>query len=97
MDRRVEVQGVAFLWSTEKAKRNLREHGISFEEAVDAFFDPFLKVIDASRTKESREAVLGMDTRFRLLFVVHVEVEGEALRIISARRATRAEWRQYED
>jgi uncharacterized DUF497 family protein len=38
-----------------------------------------------------------MDKRLRLLFVVHVEVEGVAFRIISARRATQQEWKLYED
>jgi uncharacterized protein len=52
--------------------------------------------VDASRNDEAREAVIGYDTTRRLLFVVHVEVEGEAVRIISARRATNEERRTYE-
>jgi uncharacterized DUF497 family protein len=97
MDRRIELQGVAFVWSTEKENRNLRQHAISFEEAIDAFFDPFVKVVDATRKGEPRDAVLGMDRHFRLLFVVHVEIEDEAFRIISARKATSEEWKLYED
>ena len=85
------------MWNSDKADRNLREHGVSFEEAIEAFFDPFLKVIDASRRNELRDAVLGIDTRSRLLFVVHIELEGETFRIISARRATQEEWKLYED
>ncbi len=97
MDRRLEFQGVTFVWNTEKANRNLREHGISFDEAIDAFFDPFLKVVDATRDNEPRDAVLGLDRHFRLLFVVHLEVEDDAFRIISARRATPEEWKLYEE
>jgi hypothetical protein len=41
--------------------------------------------------------VLGLDRHFRLLFVVHVEVEEDAFRIISTRRATPEEWKLYED
>ena len=97
MDRRIELQGVAFVWNTEKADRNLRQHAVSFEEAIDALFDPFVKVVDATRKNEPRDAVLGMDRHFRLLFVVHVEIEDEAFRIISARKATPEEWKLYED
>jgi uncharacterized DUF497 family protein len=97
VDRRVEFQGVAFIWSTEKADRNLRQHGISFDEATEAFFDPFVKVVDATRKSEPRDAVLGMARHFRLLFVVHVEAEDEAFRIISARKATPEEWKLNED
>jgi uncharacterized DUF497 family protein len=96
VDHRVEYQGVAFVWNIGKADRNLRQHGVSFQEAVQAFFDPFLKVIDASRVSEPRDAVLGMDLRLRRLFVVHVEIEGEVFRVISARRATKEEWKLYE-
>ena len=43
------------------------------------------------------DAVIGMDERWSLLFVVHMVLEGESIRIISARKATRAERRVYED
>jgi uncharacterized DUF497 family protein len=52
--------------------------------------------VDASRNDEAREAVIGYDMMRWLLFVVHIEVEGEAIRIISARRATNEERRIYE-
>jgi uncharacterized DUF497 family protein len=53
--------------------------------------DPLLVVTDASRNDESRDAVIGLDASGRLLFVVHIEMDGDAIRIISARRATFAE------
>lgn len=75
----------------------LKHDGITFEQATEAFFDPFLKVVDASRNKEGRDAIVGMDTRWNLLFVVHIDLEDEAIRIISARHATRQERVDYED
>ena len=90
-------QGVVFTWNADKARTNpLRHDGVTFEQAVEAFFDPFLKVVDASRNDEARDAIIGMDKHWNPLFVVHVEVEGEAIRLISARKATRRERIEYE-
>ena len=97
MDVAFVLKGIAFVWDDDKARANPRHHdGITFEQAAEAFFDPFLKVVDASRNEEVRHAVIGMDARWNLLFVVHIEVEDEAIRLISARRATRREWTEYE-
>ncbi len=41
--------GIRFVANNDKARNNLRQHGVSFEQAAEAFFDPFLKIIDASR------------------------------------------------
>ena len=68
----------------------------TFEQAAEAFFDPFLKVVDASRNVEARDAIIGMDTRWHLLFVVHIELEEDAIRLISARKASRKERDDYE-
>jgi uncharacterized DUF497 family protein len=51
---------------------------------------------DASRHEETRDAIIGMDIRWNLLFVVHIELEDDAIRIISARKATRRERAYYE-
>ena len=80
-----------------KADDNRRKHGVRFEEAVEAFFDPFFRIVDASDDGEQRDALLGMDTAGRLLFVVHIEREPDAIRLISARRASQHERRTYED
>jgi len=64
---------------------------------VEAFFDPFVVVTDASIDDETRDAVIGMDTHWNLLFVVHILFEDDTIRLISARRATRNERRTYED
>jgi len=56
-----------------------------------------LVVVDASRNEEAREAVIGLDFRWNLLYVIHIEREGNVIRIISARKATRQERVKYED
>jgi len=97
MDVQFELNGALFVWNADKARRNARKHdGITFEQAAEAFFDPFLRLVDASREDEARDAVIGYDTRGRLLFVVHVEFEGEHIRIISARKATNDERTTYD-
>lgn len=63
---------------------------------VQAFFDPLLVVVDASRNDEARDAVIGLDTRWNLLYVVYLERENDTIRIISARKATRTEREYYE-
>ena len=66
------------------------------EHATQAFFDPFFKLVNASRNDEDRDAVIGYDRVGRLLFVVHIEIEGEYIRIISARKATTSEHNVYD-
>ena len=95
MDIRFELNGENFIWDAEKASRNLRKHGIRFEEAAEVFFDPLFVLLDASRSSESRDAAVGFDLSGRLLFVVHVEFEGDSIRVISARRATPVEEGNY--
>ena len=97
MDRRYELNGIMFVWDESKARKNLAKHEIMFEQAAEVFFDPFFRVIDASPEDESRDAVIGMDTDWSLLYVVHIGFEDDCLRIISARKATRSERQYYED
>lgn len=53
MDKQFIVNGITFIWNNEKAKQNpIKHRGITFEQAVEAFFDPFLVVVDASRNHE---------------------------------------------
>ena len=92
-------QGVEFEWDSNKAQSNLEKHGISFEEATEAFFDPFYQEGEATPknipTGEQRQFILGYCLEQRLLLVVYVE-RGRRNRIISARQATRNERRLYE-
>jgi uncharacterized protein len=97
MDEQFELNGISFVWSQTKAQENLRKHGVAFEQAAEAFFDPFLRVVDASSDDEARDAIIGMDERWNLLFVVHIAFEDESVRLISARIATRNERLMYEN
>jgi uncharacterized DUF497 family protein len=97
MDIRFERNGVTFVWNARKAAANPNKHdGITFEQATEAFFDPLFKLVDAGRNQEVRDAVIGYDESGRLLFVVHIEVEGEFIRLISARKATVTERNDYD-
>ncbi len=88
---------ITFVWNDLKARINPLNHdGVTFEQAVEAFFDPFLITVDASRNDEERDAVIGLDMRWSLLYVVHVERDHDMIRIISARKATTQERNDYE-
>ena len=92
------LNGITFVWNDGKAQVNPTNHdGITFQQAAEVFFDPFLVVVEASRNEEARDAVIGLDARWNLLYVVHIEHEENVIRIISARKATRQERLQYED
>lgn len=96
MDVYFVLNDVTFVWNGDKARINPKNHdGITFQQATEAFFDPFLVVVDASRNDEARDAVIGLDRRWNLLYVVYTEHE-DIIRIISARKATRKE-REYYD
>jgi uncharacterized protein len=53
------LNNITFIWDDEKARINPMNHdGITFQQATEAFFDPFLVVVDASRNEEARDAVI---------------------------------------
>jgi len=89
------LEGIEFEWDSNKAESNFQKHGVRFEEAAEAFLDPFYQVGDASREGENRSFILGYSLASRLLLVVYVE-RSPKLRIISARVATRLERYLYE-
>lgn len=91
------LQGVEFEWDNQKALLNDERHGVAFEEAAEAFFDPFYQYGDATpaNVDEQRDFIIGYSASQRLLLVVYTE-RGERTRLISARPATRSERRQYE-
>ena len=97
MDAHYELNGITFVWDTSKAHTNLKKHEISFEQAVEVFFDPFFRLVDASPETESRDAVIGMGSGWNLLYVVHIGIEDDSIRVISARKATRNERQLYEN
>lgn len=89
-----------FEWSEAKAKSNINKHGISFEEAKSVFFDEYaIQFYDdeSSQLEEDRFLMLGTSNDANILLVCHCErQEGETIRIISARKATKSERRYYE-
>jgi uncharacterized DUF497 family protein len=87
MDERHHIGGSDFGWDADKADANWQKHRIRFEEAAAVFADPLFVVTDASRNDEARDALIGFDRIGRLLYVVHVEFEGDCIRIVSARPA----------
>lgn len=97
MDVRFELNGNTFVWNAAKAQANAQKHGVRFEEAAAVFFDPLFVLMDATRTSQRRHAAVGFDGSGRLLCVVHVEIQGDCLRLISARRATANEESIYAD
>ena len=97
MDIHFLLRGQRFVWDSEKASSNESKHGVAFEAACEVFFDPFIRIEDASVGGEQREAAIGLTEDWTLLFVVHMLREGDLLRLISARPATAQERRSYED
>jgi hypothetical protein len=83
-------------WDDAEASGNLLKHGVSFADAVGVFEDLNALTIDDETESERRFVALGSDSLGRLLVVVYTW-RGDAIRIISARKATRAEARSYAD
>jgi uncharacterized DUF497 family protein len=96
VDVRYTLHGQTFEWNVAKAAANLPKHGVSFEKACEVFFDPFLRLADASGEGEAREAAIGLTEDWTLLFVVHIVRRPTAIRVISARAATAMERKRYE-
>jgi uncharacterized DUF497 family protein len=90
--------GYVFEWDRRKAVENWRKHGVTFEDAMTTFGDPFgiLRPDPDHSAGELRYLVLGMSNRRQLLVVAFAE-RPPRTRLISARRATRRERRKYEE
>jgi uncharacterized DUF497 family protein len=86
-----------FEWDRNKAESNIRTHGVRFEYATRVFDDPFRmeREADSENDGEQRFQVIGM-VESRLLFVVYTDRD-DAIRLISARKATSHERRQYHE
>ena len=87
-----------FEWDERKNTANQRKHGISFEEAQTVFYDDRALLIGDPEEMEDRFLLLGLSLALRTLVVCHCYREQDNLiRIISARKANRAERAQYEE
>ncbi|MCH9828182.1 MAG: BrnT family toxin [Gammaproteobacteria bacterium] len=85
-------------WDEAKRQENIRKHGVDFADAVGVFFDDFaLTRSDSDSHDENRMVTLGMSLSLRVLLVVWVERDGNTYRLISARKASPGEIRQYQE
>ena len=88
-----------FEWDPAKDEANRRKHKVSFQEAESVFTDEHARLLDDPDHSEDEERfiLLGLSSRFRVLVVVHTyRGDEEGIRIISARRATKAERGYYD-
>ena len=87
-----------FAWDQKKASNNLAKHDVSFEEAATVFGDPLSNTFadpDHSMA-EQRFIIIGLSEQGRIVVVAHTD-DGDVVRIISAREATRGERKSYEE
>ena len=91
-------QGQQFEWDTDKGLHNIEKHGIPFKEAATVFRDDRAAVLDDDDhlQDEERFKIIGTSGNLRLLTVCHCyRSDGSAIRIISARKATKTEHAKY--
>jgi uncharacterized protein len=89
---------IIFEWDKAKAALNKKKHGVSFEEAQSIFYDECaFEFFDSGNSlDEDRFIMLGLSVRLRVLVACHcVREEGNVIRIISARKATKKESKYY--
>ncbi len=93
----INTSYISFEWDEQKNRSNRLKHNVSFEETVYAFLDDNgIVIADPDHSaEEERFVLLGMSNRNRLLVVVHCLRNGDTIRIISARKATVKEEKQY--
>jgi uncharacterized DUF497 family protein len=87
---------VVFEWDRRKAEISLKKHAVDFADAVAVFSDDSAITLQDDSNGEERFVSVGLDALGRVL-VVAFSWRGERIRLISARRATRRERRQYEE
>ena len=89
---------IKFEWDPNKGTANKLKHGVSFEEAQSVFYDEYaIQFYDEAHSEEEdRFLMLGLSNESRVLLVCHCErADGEIIRIISARKATKTERKHY--
>jgi len=85
-----------FNWTSGKAARNRLKHGVDFADAVIALEDDDALTIEDHGYDEQRFKSLGLGPGLKVLFVVHALDGEDCIRIISARKASQGEIRQYD-
>ena len=84
-------------WDPKKAQINIRQHGIEFSHAATVLDDPIALTIEDKRHGEQRFVTIGSDLLGRILVVVYAYGDKEQIRLISARKASPKERKQYEE
>ena len=84
-----------FTWDAAKARSNWKKHRVAFAEAATVFADPLALYLQDD-VRPDRGILIGQSEAARLLCTVFVEIVGDEIRLISARRATAHERRGYE-
>lgn len=84
-------------WDPRKAARNFRKHGVRFADAVFVLEDEYALTIEDDVSSEERFITVGRDPMDRVLVVVWTWRDDDRIRVISARKATARERRQYRD
>ena len=87
---------MGFEWDRNKAIANIQKHGIDFADAVTVFDDLNAVTIDDPDYEEQGFITIAMDALGRILVVVYT-LRGDIIRLISARKATKKERKQYEN
>jgi hypothetical protein len=82
-------------WDQDKAEKNFQKHDVDFADAVTVLEDGSALTLEDRHPDEDRFVTVGMDAMGRILVVVYTW-RGESVRLISARKATRRERKQYE-
>lgn len=91
------MEELYFEWDENKRKSNIKKHGIDFADVVNIFYeDDTITIPDPQHYDEQRYIALGIDTKTRLVLVVHVYRDVDLIRIISAREADPKERQQFE-
>ncbi len=85
------------IWDQKKAEENLKKHGISFEEAQTVLESNQQLILEDRSHDEERFIALGFSKHLNLLVVVYCYRFSDAIRIISARKATKKERKLYEE
>lgn len=94
----VNMSAIALSWDDQKNRSNQKKHGVSLEEAQTVFFDEqAIEYFDPDHSaNEHRYLILGLDYRLRILVVSYTLRESDSvIRIISARKATKKEQKNY--
>lgn len=87
---------MTFSWDPKKARSNERKHHVSFLEAMTAFDDPNA-LVETDKDFDDCSVLIGFSANAHILVVVHIEYAGfDHIRVVSARKATRAERSKYE-